>query len=151
MFKTVTAAILSATLATASIVPAPARAADAGELARFLFGAATLAIIANELNDRNDRHDRSDRVIQGHVTRPGHGVITPYRPNRARAVPLSCQRVIATGNGDRRLFGVPCLRREGVDVARLPQDCVRRVELPNRTVQAFGSRCLRTSGVRVVN
>lgn len=151
MFKTVSAAILSASVAFTSLAPAPAQAADSGELARFLFGVATLAIIANELND-NDRDHRNDRVVHGQIVRPGQStVITPHQPRRARSVPLSCQRTVSTGDGTRRLFGVPCLRREGVNVARLPNDCRRTLRLPNRTVDAFGSRCLRSSGVKVVN
>lgn len=150
MFKTATATILSVTLALSSLAPAPAQAADSGELARFLFGVATLAIIANELND-DDRAHRNDRVIHGQINRPHANVITPAQPKRSRAVPLSCQRTVATGDGTRRLFGVPCLQREGVNVARLPQDCRRTLQLPNRRVEAFGSRCLRSSGVKVVN
>lgn len=150
MFKTATAAILSATLAFSSIAPAPAQAADSGELARFLFGVATLAIIANELND-NGRAHANDRVVHGQITRPHGNVITPAKPSRSRSVPLACQRTVATSDGTRRLFGVPCLTREGVNVARLPQDCRRTLQLPRRTVDAFGSRCLRSSGVKVVN
>lgn len=165
MFKTAAATILSATLALGALVPAPAQAADSGEVARFLFGAATLAIIANELNDRKRSEPSSNRAIQGNVVgrhnnnsyndnviRPRQGnVITPHRQNRARVVPANCQRTIETGNGNRRLYGVPCLRREGVNVARLPQNCLRTVELPRRTVNAFAQRCLRREGVRIVN
>lgn len=162
MFKTAAATVLSATIALTGIGSTPAQAADAGELARLLFGVATVAIIVNELNDRNDRADHHRPVHQGGVIRGdivgrhdqgrGHAsVITPHRPAQARSVPLACQRTIATSDGTRRLFGVPCLQREGVNVARLPQDCRRTVQLPGRQVDAFGSRCLRSAGVTIVN
>jgi hypothetical protein len=172
MFKTAAATVLSAAIALGSFGAAPAQAADSEELARLLFGAATIAIIVSGLNNQNgnqaragtriheqdrgrDQYRTHDRgAIRGEVItrRNGHGtVITPHRPAQTRSVPQACQRTIATSNGTRRLFGVPCLQREGVNIARLPQDCRRTVDLQNRSVDAFGSRCLRSSGVTIVN
>lgn len=151
MYKTLTATLLSATLALGTLAPSQARAGDGGDLARFLFGVATLAIIANELKSDTPRSaQRQDNVIHGQIVRPKHSnVITPHQ--NARTVPRSCQRLIETRNGTRRLYGAPCLRREGVQVAKLPQTCRRTLQLPNRTVTAFGQRCLRKNGVRIVN
>lgn len=152
MFKTLTATILSATLAFGAIAPSQARAGDGGDLARLLFGVATLAIIANELNagsSSSQSTQRRDNVISGQIVRPkSSNVVTRHN---ARTVPRSCQRVVETRDGTRRLFGVPCLRREGVRVAQLPKTCRRTLNLPNRTVDAYSQRCLWNNGVRIVN
>lgn len=150
MLKTLTATVLSATLALGTIAPTQAQAGDADAVARFLFGAAALAIIANELNNNNQAHARPS--VQGRIVHRDNSVITPHRQNRARAVPRSCQRTLQTSAGNtRNVFGVPCLQRQGVAVARLPRTCLRTIELPRRTIDGFGKRCLLRNGVNVIN
>ena len=161
MFKSAAAALLSISVAFGAVAPTPVQASDADDIARFIFGAAALALIAKELRDDHgkDRDGRPDvHVHRPHnnnnvtITRPGHSpVITPHRPNRQRAVPLSCRRTFETDRGRRNVFGVPCLRREGVNIARLPERCLRQVNLPRRTIDAYAQRCLVNNGVRLVN
>ncbi len=131
MIKTVAATILAATLAVSSLAPTRAHAADADEVARFLFGAAALAIIVNGLKDKK---------------KPA---VRPHPDTGRRAVPASCRRTVETNRGRRAVFGVPCLRREGVALARLPSRCLRTVDLPRRTIDAYGQRCLLNNNVEI--
>jgi len=160
------AAVLAAALALGAL---PAQAQDLQRrvnpeaVAAAIFGLATLAIIANEINrDRDDDDDDDDKVIvhRNHAPpvsrvpaprvfddrhRP-HGHVRKVRPI---TVPASCARRVEYRGQERTAFGAPCLRRAGVEVARLPGRCARRLDVGRRGVTAFGARCLYRAGVRI--
>jgi hypothetical protein len=141
---------------------APARAASEEDVARFLAGAITLAIIGKVISDANDRDKAKAPIYQEHrqrqqTHRPRDYRFTgTYRPgagagtggHRERVLPASCLRVIDTDHGQRRAVGAPCLQRNGVNTARLPDRCEGSVRTPRGRVDAWGAGCLTRAGYR---
>ncbi len=141
---------------------APARAASEEDVARFLAGAITLAIIGKVIADANDGRRAKAPIYQEHrqrqqTHRPRDDRFTgTYRPgagagtggHRDRVLPASCLRVIDTDHGQRRAVGAPCLQRNGVNTARLPDRCEGSVRTPRGRVDAWGARCLTRAGYR---
>jgi hypothetical protein len=158
------AAALPAALAAALALAAPPAAADdlrqridPEAAAAVLFGLATLAILAHRANRGSDDADdgyHPRREVTRHHAPPVYRSPAPkprHLAPRARqvTVPADCARRVVLDGRRVTGFGAACLRRAGVDIARLPAGCARRVDLGNRAVTGWEARCLHRAGVRI--
>lgn len=135
MPKSLLASLLAALLAVTSVTATPARAADTGEIARFLVGAGALFIIGNAISNSN-RHSHATRNTHKRV------IVAPRR----KVVPSTCLRFNRSDHGPRRYFGRNCLSRYMSSAHRLPSACVRTVYTREGRYSVFGARCLRNHG-----
>ncbi len=142
MTKRFLATILAASLALTSVAATPARAADAGEIGRFLLGAGTLFIIGSAISNSDRRYRDSDR----HVTRRHHHDTHVRVKPRRKVVPVGCVRVNRWDNGPRRFVGKRCVRNNMHHAGRLPGRCLRTIWTPRGQRTVYGARCLRNSG-----
>ena len=143
MTRTLIATFLAATMAVTSLSATPARAADSGEIGRFLLGAGTLFIIGSALSNRNKHRPEVHRV-HPHPHRD-------YRPRVHRKfVPGACFRRFETRHGVIRGFGVRCLRSNMHNFHALPGGCRVRVYVPNiGKHNIYRASCLRNNGWRM--
>ena len=159
MFKTFSAAALSLTLVMTSLsaTATPARANN-DDIAKVIFGALAIGIIAKGISDaRADDHQpvatRPARNNQVTVTRPArNNHVTVTRPNRnhAQRIPARCAREARVGNRSRvaTIYRRGCLRRAGIRTQRA-DNCVRTGHIRGRNVTYYTARCLRRSGFRL--
>ncbi|KMW59166.1 hypothetical protein AIOL_004147 [Candidatus Rhodobacter oscarellae] len=133
MTKRLLVTILAASMALTSVSTAPARAADSGELGRFLLGAGALVIIGSALSNQNKRRHTQ------------YTTVTPTHPRKV--VPSFCMRQSRFDDGPRRFFGKRCLRNNmRKDFHALPGHCQRTIRTHNGNRRVFGARCLRKNG-----
>ena len=137
MTKRLLATALSAALALTSVSATPVRAADSGEIGRFLLGAGALFIIGSAISNS---HSNKRVTVQRHNHRPTH--VAPRR----KVVPAACIRHNRFDHGPRRFFGRKCLRNNMANVHRLPSHCLRTVWTNRGQRNVYGARCLRRSG-----
>ena len=132
MIKTLTAAALSATIGLTSlgVTATPAQANE--DLAKFLFGAIAIGIIAHGINEANSN--------PAPVTAP-----RPHRPNRTVTIPSQCERRVSINNRNRNIYRERCLRRNGVPLRRIAS-CARQGEINGRVATYYRKRCLRRAG-----
>lgn len=159
------AAVLAASLAFTSFTAAPARAADEGEIGRFLLGAGALLIIGSAIANQN-RRDR-DVTVNRRYVEPTRRYVAPTRryvePNRRyidptrryvaprydrKVVPAACIRSNRWDNGPRRYFGSRCLQNNMPNYARLPGACQTTVWTNHGRRTVFAAECLRRHGWR---
>jgi len=147
------ATALAASIALTTAFTAPARAADNGEIARFLLGAGALAVIATELS-KNNRNRTRDTVVTRRYVEPPRHVQPTYRyndddyrvrPNR-KVVPVACLRENNYRDGPRRYFGMRCLQNNMRHANRLPGQCQTSVWGRNGWRTVYAARCLRQNG-----
>ncbi|MCR9127859.1 MAG: hypothetical protein NXH82_17315 [Rhodobacteraceae bacterium] len=160
MFRYLTAACSGLAFMLAGVAAGPAHAGN-DDLARFLAGAAALAILGAAVRD-----SRADPVTrhapQPHV-RPLQPPVRAHRPHAqpapralprdvARyALPANCLRSFDTHRGTVRLFPQRCLWRNSVQVGALPQDCARSIQTRQGPRHGYAPRCLRQYGYRLAN
>ncbi len=135
------ATVLAASLALTSAAATPARAADSGEIGRFLLGAGTLFIIGSAIANRDRRYRDNDRVVTRRHVDPIHRV----KPRR-KVVPSACLRFNRWDNGPRRFFGSRCLSRNMHRAGRLPGACYTTIWTNRGTRGVYAARCLRRHG-----
>jgi len=128
-------AVLAASLALTNFTAAPARAADTGEIGRFLLGAGALFIIGSALSNNSSGH-----VERRSPPRPG------VHPHPRRVLPGYCVTHVRTHNGPRRVLGRHCLRRHAGFV---PNVCRWVVHGHNGSRVVYGARCLTRHGYRI--
>ena len=146
MMKTLSAAALSLTLGLTSLgaTATPAQAND--DLAKFLFGALAIGIIAHGINEANANSTaHQPQVAHPQPQRPHRPVITP---NRAVHIPASCERQVQIENRVRNAYGAPCLRRNNVPLDRIAS-CAREGTINGRPLTYYTKACLRRAGHRV--
>ncbi len=136
MSKRLLATVLAASLALTNMSAAPARAADTGEIARFIFGAGAVLMLGHALSNNNKNRNVTRR------NDPGTVVVTPRR----RVVPSACLRKNRWNNGPRRFFGQRCLINNMNNFARLPGGCRTTIWTNNGNRTVFSARCLRRNG-----
>ena len=142
MFKTLSAAALSLTIGLTSF-GATATPAQANEdLAKFIFGAIALGVIANAVNQANAGNNHAPAATQARPHRP---VVTPQRGVR---IPARCERQVRINNRNRNVFGAPCLRRNDVPLRRISA-CARSGSIQGRNLTYYPKACLRRNGHRV--
>jgi len=140
MTKQFMATLLAATIALTTVSTAPARAADNGEIGRFLLGAGALFIIGNSI--ANSNKNRGHVVTRTSPPPREHVVVKP----RKKYVPVSCLRHNRYDQGPKRYFGKRCLRNNMAKVHRLPGNCLRQVWTKHGHRTVYGARCLRKHG-----
>lgn len=148
MTKRFIAALLATSLAMTSLTAAPARA-DAGEIARFVFGAGALLMLGQALSnrDRDRDRDRDRETVTRRNVEPDRRVHRHPRVQR-RVVPSECLRISRRhdGDGPRRFFPRRCLANNMANFNRLPDQCERRIWTRNGRRTVFAARCLRRNG-----
>lgn len=166
MFKSLTAATLSLALVFTSLPTAPAKAADAEDIAPVLFGLGLLAVLAASSSGNADtaRYKSQKPKKSRKVTRASpqpYTVIEPANRNghaatrRAAAnhktIPNQCARKLRFSSGTRTYFLKGCLESKGVRTSRLPNHCERVLDIPGHRVSRTGwhRACLKNSGYRV--
>jgi hypothetical protein len=123
------ATVLAASLALTSLAAAPARAADNGEIGRFLLGAGTLFIIGSALANNNSRPQVTQRYFE-----PAPRYVQPPRWRHDHGY----------GHGPRQVG--PNRHKVKPRVARLPQQCARKVWGKNGPRTVYPENCLRKYG-----
>jgi len=157
MFKTLSAAALSLAVAVSSLsaTATPARAGN-NDLAKFLFGAVALGIIAKGIADANDNGNRSTVTVNRNNPRPHYNNQNNRRDDRhqnnrprVQRVPDQCATQARLRHGGRvaTVYGRPCLRRNGIRTARA-DNCARTGYLNGRNLTYYTARCLRRNGYR---
>lgn len=141
LMKTLTAAVLSVSLALTSLAPTQVQAGlsdeekIAGLLTLFLLGAAI------------SRHN--DRPVNANPPRPPQA--TPPRGHQDwRVLPSECRMQATTRRAETiRFFGQRCLRNNYSHINRLPQSChVQFRTQQGHPRQGYLARCLRQAGFR---
>jgi hypothetical protein len=135
--KTLSAGVLSFTLALTALSPTTAAAqvsdedAIAGILALLFIGAAV-------------HHSRNNN------DRPAPAVEPTRQPRNWRVLPAECLRSIDTRRGNSvRMFTQRCLTNNYNFTNRLPQECHVRVRTENgQRRQGYSAQCMRNAGFR---
>lgn len=159
MFKTLSAAALSATLAFTCLTPSTAHAADQDDIGRFILGASLLAMIAAAANARSEDDDDDRYVTRSperevhhhrHVTKvirtptrpllqprvrevirkPSKEVVTRRPVTAHRVIPSQCGRSFRLSTGNRAFFTQSCLEARGIRTSSLPDRCERVLDMP---------------------
>lgn len=154
MTKRLAAPVLAAALALAGLAaPTPARAADAEDLARALFGAATLFVIVKSLDDNDGRkrqaaHGATPRY-QPHYVPPRHDRHRaerrhePPRVDRCRADPP--RRIDPPCHEHRKPVAVPSKPR--YPAKAIPASCIQRFDTRDGGRNLVTRQCLDRAGV----
>lgn len=140
MFRSLLAAVLSATLALPALtVPAAAhqtnyahrheRGNGAGTAAAVLGGLTALYL----LKRHSDRRDDKQRT-------------TPQPRRMANVLPDRCFRQFETRRGAVRGYGARCLHRSVANPHLLPPTCINQVRTTRGTRNLYRARCLRQQG-----
>lgn len=164
--RTFIAAILAAALAITGMTSAPARAGN-DDIAKWIAGAAALAIIGAAIADANDR---DDRVVTRNTTRTfddnpknwhrqekargygqGHGHGHGNFRNQRFALPGKCLANAETRHGNVRGFDRSCLMRNYQYVNSLPNECAVRARGEHRGRVVYHGRCLRQYGYEMAS
>lgn len=144
MTKGLIASVLALSLAFTSVSATPVRAGSTEEdIAKFLFGLATIAVIGKAINDNNNRP----------ATRPSTPARTPRVrpiPRSQRVLPAECQYDVRARRHTTSVLGERCLNRNYRHADRLPQQCKIEVETRRgRNISGFSPECLQRRGFRV--
>ena len=144
MFKTLSAAALSLTIGLTSFgaTATPAQAND--DVAKFIFGAIALGIIANGINQSNAGNNTATVTTTTRQHRPQ----VNQHQNRGVRIPARCERQVRINNRNHNVFGAPCLRRNDVPLRRISA-CARSGSIQGRNLTYYPKACLRRNGHRV--
>ncbi|MBS0126329.1 hypothetical protein [Thetidibacter halocola] len=142
--------VLSVGALIAAVSAAPAKAADADDVGRFLGAAATLFIIGKIIQSET----RDDRREHAHSVSPRREVVTPRhqppRPEPARRTQLPRECAIAVDSSSTNwVMGSRCLDRNYRGARRLPQSCLVTLRGSRHDRDAYSMRCLRGHGFEV--
>lgn len=123
-------AVSAMTLAIFVASAAPSRAdSDTRKLMTFLFGAAALAILANELKDKDD-----DKPV----------VVTPEKP-QGTLLPAACAIEVQVKDS-KKAYTASCLRSYGY--GRLPGHCAVSAQVYGQAEWLYPAKCMREAGYR---
>lgn len=124
-------AVSAMTLAVFVASAAPSRAdSDTRKLMTFLFGAAALAILANELKDK----DKKDSPP----------VVVPEKP-KGTLLPAACAIEVPVKDS-KRAYTASCLRSYGF--GRLPGHCAVSARVYGQPEWIYPAKCMRAAGFR---
>ncbi|MFT4619128.1 MAG: hypothetical protein ACI9KS_001074 [Sulfitobacter sp.] len=145
MFKTLSAAALSLTIGLTSFGASatPAQAND--DIAKFIFGAIVLGVIANGINQANAGDDSAPVTT---TTTTQHRPRVIRQQNRGVRIPARCERQVRINNRNRNVFVERCLRRNDVPLRRI-STCARSGSIRGRNMTYYPKACLRRNGHRV--
>ena len=156
MHRKFIALVISAAVSVTAL-SAPARAADAEDIAGALFGIAALALIGKAISD----HNKDDVVVAQPTLQTHHSHNThkkhvrplkprPLPPSVSRFdVPAHCLRDVNVNRRHVRLLGEGCLRRHYRHVNSLPRACQFQFIDRNRSYSTYEPYCLRQRGYRI--
>lgn len=167
MFKTLSAAALSLTIAltTMGASATPARANN-DDIAKFVFGALAIGIIAKGISDAREQDEREAAARRSAAENARRQAAAEQRrreaaeqrrreqeraERRARRqanhIPARCAREARIGRHGRvkTVYRRNCLRRNGVQLANA-NHCMRHGEIHGRNVNYFTRGCLRRNG-----
>ena len=154
--------LLATALAAALALTAGAAPAQTGsredDIAKLLFGLATVGIIAHAINERDDRNKDTVPARDGRsggsgggqgnhggwsqgANRDGLGI-----PARQRVLPAACFTRVDTRRGPVRMFGYRCLQNTYRFADRLPARCAVTVRGPQHLRRGYDPQCLRSFG-----
>lgn len=141
------AGLLAVSITIAGFSAAPARAADADDVARFLGAAATLFILGKAIEQ--SRRDDAPKAYS-HQRKPLPRVVPRKHRKAHRAAPLPrrCLRNV-TGARTKTVMGARCLQRNYKSARPLPASCRLKVSTARGIRPAYSTRCLRKRGYRV--
>ena len=153
MTKHIIASVLAATFVLTPVTAPQARAADAGEIGRFLLGAGVLLALGSALSNQSSSSSSSSKATHSNkktftVTRqaPVRTVKPVIKPAKRNVVPSACLSVNNSDFGPKRFFGQRCLRNNMRNVSRLPTGCLRNVYTTRGYRAVYAAHCLRRSG-----
>lgn len=155
MHRKFIAFVLSAAMAVTALTTGPVRA-DEEDIAKWIAGAAALAIIGAAIADANkDRKTPAYNYNQGYGHNnyghdPKYGSSHSNYPKH-KTLPRQC-RVQSVRHGQPvRGFSARCLKRKHVDLRTMPRDCAVRVwdSATSRRDVVFQGQCLRRYGYQV--
>jgi hypothetical protein len=136
-------------LIAASAVPARADP-DSEDIAKLLFGIATVAIIANELKRKNDRdNDDDDRNYWLKYKDKDKPVIVipKHRRDEGRRIPGDCAIEVRGLRHDRIAYSESCLASYGF--RNLPRYCAVQARIYGHPDRLYPASCLAREGYRV--
>lgn len=143
MSKKIVSTVLAAAMAFTTVGAAPARAADSGEIGRFLLGAGTLFIIGSALSNSN-RHSTHRNKGTYYSTTPPMKLDPGPRPRYRKVVPGACMRHNPYNQGPSKFFGKHCLSK--YNVGRLPSGCLTSVYTKRGYRNVYSAHCLKRKG-----
>ena len=133
-----------------SATATPARAGN-DDIAKVLFGALALGIIAKGISDARAEEPQQRHVVQAPVRHAPVIANRPNRPNRhqAQRIPANCAMEARIGNHGRAatVYRERCLRRSGIETARA-DNCQRSGVINGRNISYYTQACLRRAGFR---
>ena len=165
MHRKFIALVISAAVSVTAL-SAPARAADAEDVAGALFGIAALALIGKAISD----HNKDDEVIAQpthhkhhthkklHAHKEFHTHKKHVHPLKPRPLPPSvsrfdvpahCLRDVTVNRRHVRLLGSGCLNRHYRHVHSLPRSCQFQFRDRHRSYTTYEPYCLRQHGYRI--
>lgn len=108
-----------------------------------IFGLAAATILGLHFHSKNDREDHA---VNTHQPRPDP-IVRPRPPKFPKTVPAHCKRRVRTIDGPVRIFARACLKRNDINLRKLPKHCKIRVEARNGNIRrGYRPRCLRRAG-----
>lgn len=136
-----TATLAAAAIALTGLTAQPAAAQDR-DLARFLAGAALVAIIATAASRNRTEAEapRYDRLYGQHQRGNAWG-------RRAAVLPASCSIQVRNRGRNELLYNPRCLERAGIH--RLPRQCERELRTNRGSRTVLSGACLQQAGYRV--
>lgn len=151
-----TATLAAVAIALTGLTATPAAAQDR-DLARFLAGAALVAIIAtaasrNRAEAEAPRHDRryDNRYDHRYDNRNDRRYGQPPRGHawgRNAVLPASCSIEVRNRGRNELLYNPRCLERAGIH--RLPRQCERELRTNRGSRTVLSGACLQQAGYRV--
>jgi hypothetical protein len=150
MKRTLTAALISLTLAVTSVTATPAQAGG-NDVAKALIGIAALYAISEAV-----RNNRGSRQVSRQVSRAPVSQVRPViQPHHQAAkysrwtLPRKCVTRINTRRGEQNFLGQRCLRKNLKRANLLPAVCLREVRTRGNWRKMYKARCLRNNGYRM--
>lgn len=143
MKRTLTAGLLSLSLAATSLTATTAPAQADEDVFKVIAGLVVLGAIANQVK----KNKESNRVVTRNAGRGhGHGHVRKPVKRIRKVAPQRCVRETWTHRGQREVYGARCMQRHAQ--AQLPQNCLRQNKTNSGPRYFYGKRCLRNQGWR---
>lgn len=138
--------VVASAVAVTGVFAAPARASGE-DIIKFIFGVATLAIIAEALDDD------APAVSAPPPPPPPPPNLKPRTPplnNRYYApIPITCVKYLHTRGGTVRLVTHNCVHRHYPHAHHFPKACRIKVNTYHGVYHGYNPRCLHNNGFRV--
>lgn len=138
------ATIVATAVVVTGIAAAPAKANES-DIAKLIFGAATLYVISRALKDDHPRVSTTSSYRPAPVEpRP-----LPRRAHQSKRIPAQCLRYHETRKGTVRMVGQKCVNRHYSQARRLPEVCHFKTRTFQGMRQGYRPTCLRRNGFKL--